>query len=1811
MRIINPPFTSRRAILIVVLTQFGFGLFAQSPWAPIAESAIERNGLERRIKPQRHQTRALDVAAMSALLAAAPLSWDGLADPKSQTILDIPMPDGASQRFRVTQTPVMAPELQAKYPQIRTYTGIGMDDPGALLKCDLTPWGFHAMVLSPDREAVFIDPYLHGDDRYYIVFSKKDYMPRREQRFICEVEEEALPSIKMDDATEIAGDCQRRLYRLALACTGEYATFHGGTKPLALAAINTSMNRVNGIYEREFAVFMQLIPNNDTLIFLNAATDPYTNNNGSTMLGQNQTTINNLIGTSNYDIGHVFSTGGGGVAQLSCVCTNSKARGVTGLGSPIGDPFDVDYVAHEMGHQFGAQHTQNNNCNRVASSSMEPGSASTIMGYAGICSPNVQNFSDDYFHAISVQQISAFIVSGAGNNCPVKTPIPNDKPTVDGGPDYVIPRNTPFALTAQATDPNIGGQLTYCWEQMDPQFATMPPLPTNATGPLFRSLAPSLSPTRFFPPLPNILANTVNNWERLPNVARTMNFRITVRDNHPNGGCTAEDNVVITVAGNVGPFVVTAPNTNVLWYVGETRTVTWDVAGTDLAPVNCALVRITLSTDGGQTFPVILADSTPNTGSAEVTVPFQISNTCRVKVEAIGNVFFDISNQNFRIQEPPVPDFTLSISGAPQSVCAGEEAVFGYQITALGGFSGPVSLSVSGAPAGADLSLDPNPVFTSGSGTLTLSGLTGAMTGDYVLTLTAEGDTIVRTAEWQLSILPGAPDDAPTTGSPFDGQTNIASLVVFEWTPVFFATTYALEISESPDFQPIAVALNTPDLSAEVALSLGQAYYWRVRAENTCGAGPYAPFAGFQVSAAQCADSTGGFSYAASDLPVTISDTNAEPIVSAIEVADTGIIADINVHLNVEHTWVGDLRITLVSPTGDSVLLINRPGLPQLDDFGCPGDNLELTLDDQAPLTAEYLSNTCETLPAIAGAFQPITPLNALNGSVAIGQWRLVVDDRFPEEDGGALIAWSLDFCFEGENAPATLLNFPLFAPEGQTTTITDGHLENQSGGDPNTQYYYVMELPAHGDLSLHGAALDLYGRFTQADINSGALAYAHNGADNDTDQFRFDAFDSEALTWAHDAAFLILLIKNNLALSLDAAVSPACFGGADGLIRVSATGLDGVYTYSLNGGDPQDSPEFSGLTAGVYEVVVFGQFGFSDTLGSIVLTQPNVLSASATVDDMDMTASATGGTPPYQYSIDGMAYQNETLFADLPNGIYMLTVRDSLGCLATNSFVITNADTLIIISIQTTNPLCADGDQGVILLEVAGGTPPYAYSIDGGLPMSEPEIGGLVAGTYEVVVTDAQGMSAASGPITLVAPDPIVTSADVTLNTAIVTASGGVGALTYSLDGVDYQPLNVFGGLSNGDYTVFVRDENGCVATTTFSVNIPPLSVSVLTLIPIACSGDLGTYQIIANGGAPPYSYRLNGGDWQSNPIFTDVPAGLLIFEVRDALGTVVGISVPTIEPTPIIVTVSLNANNASISILGGTPPYLLVSLNGLPVGIGDLTDMLPGMYNLVVQDNNACTASTTFTILSNPLSAEMLVFPIVCHNDANGSITICVSGSNTVTVTGTVPMTPVSFPGCVVGFEAEGLDAGDYVFTLVDQATGYSLTLDPITLLNPDPLQLAATVTNNQIECAASGGVPPYAYSIDGVVFQDSGVFADLAPGTYEVTAMDANGCERSVGGLVVTTSVRNPAAYRGLRLWPNPAQTQLHIAFESQEERVRAELYDALGRPVREFVFSRSASGGYLETVAVEGLPEGVYWLRLWDASGGASVRVVIAR
>lgn len=620
------------------------------PWVALGEMPPPAAN-DPTVQPRQYRGFRLDPEALSDALDRAPKEFSAEAMSSPQTIT-LPTPDGGFSRFVILESSIMEPELAAKFTEIKTYIGRGIDDPAASLRCDWTPAGFHAQVLSPGG-AFYIDPYRRGDVGLYVSYYKRDAgRPAKGFECLTPPSDVAGQPVPPNVALVPSGDTLRA-YRLACAATGEYTFYHGGTVAAGLAAIATAVNRVTGIYETELAIRMVLVANNNLIVYTNAATDPYTNSDGVAMLGQNQSNLNTVIGTANYDIGHVFSTGGGGVAGLRVVCRTNKAQGVTGLGSPIGDPFYVDYVAHEMGHQFGGNHTFNGidgSCsggNRNGSTAYEPGSGSTIMAYAGICgSDDLQPNSDPYFHFVSFDEIRSYVTTGNGNACPVVTNTGNSAPAVSAGADYSIPRETPFTLTASGNDPD-GDSLVFGWEQRDLGPAAALEAPDNGLIPLFRFFNPTVSPSRTFPKLSSILSNSPSTGEQLPTQNRTMDFRVTARDNEAGGGGVAADDVQVFVIASAGPFRVSFPDLTTTLF-GEIN-VTWDVVSTDVPPVSVTSVNILLSVDGGQTFPIILASGTPNDGAEIVLLPDVFTVAGRVKVEAAGNVFFDVSNHNFTI----------------------------------------------------------------------------------------------------------------------------------------------------------------------------------------------------------------------------------------------------------------------------------------------------------------------------------------------------------------------------------------------------------------------------------------------------------------------------------------------------------------------------------------------------------------------------------------------------------------------------------------------------------------------------------------------------------------------------------------------------------------------------------------------------------------------------------------------------------------------------------------------------------------------------------------------------------------------------------------------------------------------------------------------------------------------------------------------------------------------------------------------------------------------------------------------------------
>lgn len=642
-----------------------------SPWNAISVTKLQNEAQwTRKIEPVVASYYTIDIATLKQQLINAPQR--GINSNLSNTIIEYPTSNGM-QLFRVKEASVMASPLQSRYSNLRSYVGQGVDDPSNQIRFSITPQGFHGMMFSPKLGTQFVDSYTM-DNAAVIVYKKSDVLDAGE-RWECHVDDNlGLNQRFVGPQTPIeiknANDGVLRNFRLAISTTVEYSDFHWNRAGIAagapdadkrmavMAAMVVTMTRNNFIYERDLSITMTFVANNDILISL--GTDNFSNNNAGALLGENQAAIDAAIGFSSYDIGHIFSTGGGGIASLASPCTNRKAQGVTGRGAPVGDPFDVDFVAHEIGHQMGAPHTFNGdaaNCaggNRSANNAFEPGSGTTIMAYAGICPPqNIQNNSDAYFHVGSLIDIFSNVSSGL-STCAQITTTGNTAPVaaVDNS-FFFIPRNTPYKLSGSSTDVDGTASHTYTWEQYDLSNITGLPEETNVNGPMVRSFEGTSSAVRYIPRLEDIIASggVSTTWEKLSSVSRSHNFRLTVRDNDTRGGQSDFDTMFVNVNASAGPFRVTSQSTTgIVWIPNTVETITWDVAGTTGNNINTNNVNILLSTDGGLTFDTTLASNVPNNGSYDLTVPSGIvAPNCRLMVEGAGNIFFNVNEVDFNI----------------------------------------------------------------------------------------------------------------------------------------------------------------------------------------------------------------------------------------------------------------------------------------------------------------------------------------------------------------------------------------------------------------------------------------------------------------------------------------------------------------------------------------------------------------------------------------------------------------------------------------------------------------------------------------------------------------------------------------------------------------------------------------------------------------------------------------------------------------------------------------------------------------------------------------------------------------------------------------------------------------------------------------------------------------------------------------------------------------------------------------------------------------------------------------------------------
>lgn len=914
-------------------------------------------------------------------------------------IIQIPNEKGEVATFSVVENPVFSEELSEKYPSIKSYSGYSLKNKNDRIRFSISHKGIQAMIVyAGKKKNVFLQKI--GDGQYVVYNRDNENFANKE--FICSTSD--LIAKQYSALTSKPGDDQiLRKFRLAISATGEYTNFHGGSVVDALAAINATVTRVNQLFETDLGVTLELVADNDKIIYVDGENDPYDGNLNSQVQG----IMNDSIGATNYDVGHLFhkvpsvSENGGNAGFIGAVCIDSrKGSGYSAKFNPIGDTYDLDYVAHEMGHQFGANHTWSFE-SEGTQVQVEPGSGTTIMGYAGITGVNnVAPFGDDYFHYFSIFQISEYLSSVT---CAEEIPLTNSPPFITPSSDYIIPKSTAFALNGIATDVDSVDILTYAWEQIDDGVVTQASFgPTNPSGANFRSQKPTTDPTRYFPSLSKVMTGNLtqtvppvnSDWETVSDVEREMNFALTVRDNAVGGGQVVTDLMKVSVVNDAGPFLVTSQSVAQVYTAGTVQNITWDVANTNRAPVSATSVDILLSADGGMTFPITLAEDIINDGNHKVVLPGNPTTTARIMVKAHDNVFFAVNSVEFTIE---ASEIVLNFPELEFDICQPDDLVTTFDYETYLEFDEEVTFSVPNLPSGSSVLFSPMTATADTLVTMTLSD-TGALPESlYAIEVMAMSTSITKKVTLDANVFDSVFPDV-TLIAPADNGVEISAKTFLEWEDSSSYQSYIVEISNDITFntivESVAVFNNT---YAPTSLNNETTYYWRVKPLNACGEGTFSTPFSFTTIEFNC------MSNAAAGLPISISSSGTPTIISKIPFYEDLALADINVNIELDHTYLADLVIKLISPSGTTVVLLSS----SCGEF----DNINAIFDDDAP------SFTCSGDPVISGMVKPLGSLNSFEGESILGEWILEINDN-EASDGGSLKSFSLDICIEGDFRP-------------------------------------------------------------------------------------------------------------------------------------------------------------------------------------------------------------------------------------------------------------------------------------------------------------------------------------------------------------------------------------------------------------------------------------------------------------------------------------------------------------------------------------------------------------------------------------------------------------------------------------------------------------------------------------------------------------------------------------------------------------------------------------------------------------------------
>lgn len=1104
--------------LYSILTLFFFVStgFSQSHWTKSNVSEIEkfRSG-DRLINPLKYEVFTLDLEALYRDLEKAPKELVGLRGEK-ELIIDVPHPNGEIVKYKVWKAKVMEDGLAKKFPQLGSFAGQSLNKKHNI-RFSTGDVGFHAAITSNEGK-IYIDPIFLDNPSIYQTYYIKDQEIPADYNSFCGYQDtaELIQDGYKPSSTISRGNVPQMLtvFRFALACTGEYAEIVGGTKDAVMERFNIAMTRLNEVYERDVAVRHVLIEDNDLLIHLDKNNDPYfvppfnpsldfgENGIGITLLGQNTGVVNSIIPSNSYDIGHLFTRNCddvGGVASGANACRNDKAGGISCIGGANTGNFAASTMAHEVGHQLSAGHSWSN-CPPAqeqlsVGNAYEPGSGSTIMSYSGACgADNNVGADDDYFSAGSIFNIMDYYLDGSGD-CSEEIDLGNHRPEIswpytDG---FYIPLFTPFELEASAIDKD-GDNLTYGWDQYNLGPISQLGTPVG-NAPSFRSYPPTDDPKRVFPRLQTILSGSSNRTEVLPGYERDLNFRFVVRDNYPGGGSIIWEEVAFHTAPGTGPFFIETQNFDTPDYtVGQEVLITWDVANTDETPINCERVDIFVSDNNGNDFNYPVKISTPNDGEEIINIPNAVSLNARIKIKASENIFFDINNDAFIIDEAtePVYFYTLSESYF-NNICSPANLNLEVDASAFGGYTDALEFSIANdLPDGMTANFSETTIDPNGEIQIAFDIEDDITTGIYELELQAISGTDTSTQIITFEVISSLFDDLALM-SPAQSSVGVEQLPTFTWTEARNAQEYIFELSDNPAFGATNIAyqegIEGTSYVPELALDVSTLYYWRVTPINDCTLGKSTDINIFSTIALSCRD------LLSDDLPKNITQGPPSDVFSTVSIFDEGEVEGISVKkVKGLHERLSNLTFSVISPSGTEVVLVSNKCL-NAQNFNC-------SFSDASPQEIDCPFNK---------NYMPEEPLAAFIGEPLMGDWTLNINDATAGA-GGQFQEFTLQICSNAAlNTPYIVNNNTLEVPTGMANRLTTEVLLTED--DDNTAeelIYTIITMPLYGTMQVSGMEAAVGTQFTQADIQSGKVRYMNTDTSVDSDSFSFTVIDGK-----------------------------------------------------------------------------------------------------------------------------------------------------------------------------------------------------------------------------------------------------------------------------------------------------------------------------------------------------------------------------------------------------------------------------------------------------------------------------------------------------------------------------------------------------------------------------------------------------------------------------------------------------------------------------------------------------------------------------